>query len=62
MKRYIPALLLVLLILLLFSLPLFGERYIIYMTIHILLLSLFALGFNLLFGYTGLLSFGLAGF
>jgi len=26
--------------------------------IHILLLSIFSLGFNLLFGYTGLLSFG----
>jgi branched-chain amino acid transport system permease protein len=32
------------------------------MTIHILLLSIFALGFNLLLGYTGLLSFGQAGF
>jgi branched-chain amino acid transport system permease protein len=32
------------------------------MTIHILLLSVFALGFNLLLGYTGLLSFGQAGF
>jgi branched-chain amino acid transport system permease protein len=32
------------------------------MTIHILILSVFALGFNLLLGYTGLLSFGQAGF
>jgi branched-chain amino acid transport system permease protein len=29
---------------------------------HILILAVFALGFNLLFGYTGLLSFGQAGF
>ncbi len=33
-----------------------------YMTMHILILSVFALGFNLLLGYTGLLSFGQAGF
>jgi branched-chain amino acid transport system permease protein len=43
-------------------LPVFAGQYILYMTIHILLLSLFSLGFNLLFGYTGLLSFGQAGF
>jgi len=50
------------LIALLSLLPFFVGKYILYMTIHILLLSLFALGFNLLFGYTGLLSFGQAGF
>lgn len=47
---------------LLISLPHWAGKYILYMTIHILLLSLFSLGFNLLFGYTGLLSFGQAGF
>ncbi len=46
----------------LFILPLVASKYILYMAIHILLLSLFSLGFNLLFGYTGLLSFGQAGF
>ncbi|HEV8661837.1 MAG TPA: branched-chain amino acid ABC transporter permease [Candidatus Methylomirabilis sp.] len=46
----------------LFLLPLVAGRYLLYVTIHILILSLFALGFNLLFGYTGLLSFGQAGF
>lgn len=50
------------LILFLFILPIFSGKYILYMTIHILLLSIFALGFNLLLGYTGLLSFGQAGF
>ncbi len=50
------------LILFLFLLPVFSGKYILYMTIHILLLSIFALGFNLLLGYTGLLSFGQAGF
>lgn len=43
-------------------LPLVTERYTLYLTIQILMLSVFSLGFNLLFGYTGLLSFGQAGF
>ena len=55
-------LLLAALILFLFLLPTFSGKYLLYMTIHILLLSVFALGFNLLLGYTGLLSFGQAGF
>ncbi len=56
------SLLLAALILFLLLLPSFAGKYILYMTIHILLLSVFALGFNLLLGYTGLLSFGQAGF
>src|SRR4030066_1454119 len=51
-----------LLILFLLLLPTFAGKYGLYMTIHILILSVFALGFNLLLGYTGLLSFGQAGF
>ncbi len=43
-------------------LPLVAGKYALYVVIHILLLSIFSLGFNLLFGYTGLLSFGQAGF
>ncbi len=50
------------LVLLLLLIPAFGGKYLLYMTIHILILSVFALGFNLLLGYTGLLSFGQAGF
>ena len=50
------------LILFLLLLPTFAGKYLLYMTIHILILSVFALGFNLLLGYTGLLSFGQAGF
>jgi branched-chain amino acid transport system permease protein len=46
----------------LFLVPLLAGNYLTYLTIQILILSLFALGFNLLFGYTGLLSFGQAGF
>jgi branched-chain amino acid transport system permease protein len=55
-------LLLIALILLLLLLPTFAGKYLLYMAIHILILSVFALGFNLLLGYTGLLSFGQAGF
>jgi branched-chain amino acid transport system permease protein len=51
-----------LLILFLLLLPTFAGKYIIYMAIQIITLSVFALGFNLLLGYTGLLSFGQAGF
>jgi len=61
-RKIIPYILLVLLILFLLLLPQVAGIYVLYMGIHILLLSLFALGFNLLLGYTGLLSFGQAGF
>jgi branched-chain amino acid transport system permease protein len=37
-------------------------EYPVYLTMQILILAVFSLGFNLLFGYTGLLSFGQAGF
>jgi branched-chain amino acid transport system permease protein len=51
-----------LLILGLFVLPLVGGQYAQYLAIQVMILSLFALGFNILFGYSGLLSFGQAGF
>jgi branched-chain amino acid transport system permease protein len=51
-----------LLIVFLAALPAFAGKYLLYVTIHVLLLAVFSLGFNLLFGYTGLLSFGQAGF
>jgi len=43
-------------------LPAAVGRYTLYLGIQILILAVFAVGFNLLFGYTGLLSFGQAGF
>jgi branched-chain amino acid transport system permease protein len=58
----IPTVLLLALIVFLFLLPHLVGKYFMYMTMHILVLSVFALGFNLLLGYTGLLSFGQAGF
>jgi branched-chain amino acid transport system permease protein len=57
-----PSLALGLLVLALGLVPLVGGRYIPYLVIQIQILALFALGFNILFGYTGLLSFGQAGF
>lgn len=53
---------LIALILFLLFFPAFAGKYILYMAIHIFILSVFAIGFNLLLGYTGLLSFGQAGF
>lgn len=58
----LKSLLLAALILFLLFFPAFAGGYLLYMAIHILILSVFALGFNLLLGYTGLLSFGQAGF
>jgi branched-chain amino acid transport system permease protein len=46
----------------LFVLPWVAGRYPVYLTMQVLILAVFSLGFNLLFGYTGLLSFGQAGF
>ena len=45
----------------LLTIPLFGD-YVIWMTANMLILALFAVAFNLLFSFTGLLSFGQAGF
>jgi branched-chain amino acid transport system permease protein len=49
-------------VLVLFLLPWLVGQYALYLAIQILILSVFSVGFNLLFGYTGLLSFGQAGF
>jgi branched-chain amino acid transport system permease protein len=55
-------LLLAALVLALFLLPGVAGRYPIYLAIQVLILAVFSVGFNLLFGYSGLLSFGQAGF
>ena len=44
------------------ALPWIGGKYPVYLAMQVLILAVFSLGFNLLFGYTGLLSFGQAGF
>ena len=37
---------------------LFAGRFIVYLTSRVMILSIFAMGYNVLFGRTGLLSFG----
>jgi len=49
-------------IVILFLLPLILNTYLILLVTEIMIMGLFALSFNLLFGYTGLLSFGHAAF
>lgn len=58
----LPAMAVAILLLVLFLLPVLAGKYVLYLTIQILILSVFSLGLNLLFGHTGLLSFGQAGF
>ncbi len=58
LKRALGAVVLVLLVLV----PLVGSEYAVVLVTEVLLLGLFALSFNLLFGYTGQLSFGHAAF
>ena len=41
---------------------LFAGRFVVYLTSRVMILSIFALGYNILFGRTGLLSFGHAAF
>lgn len=41
---------------------LFSSRFILYLTMRVMILSIFAMGYNILFGRTGLLSFGHAAF
>ena len=42
--------------------PLTGSTYLAYLIGLIIILAIFAMGFNILFGYTGLLSFGHAAY
>ncbi|HSQ04057.1 MAG TPA: branched-chain amino acid ABC transporter permease [Burkholderiales bacterium] len=60
-SRYLTTLI-VLVVVALFLLPWVAAGYPVYLAIQILILAVFSLGFNLLLGYTGLLSFGQAGF
>ncbi len=56
--RAVPFVLLALMALL----PFLGERFVTYLAIRVMLLGMFAVGYDLLLGQTGLLSFGHAGF
>jgi branched-chain amino acid transport system permease protein len=62
MQATVSKVLLAMLVLALILVPFAGSRFFIYLIIHMMILSILAMGFNLLLGYTGLLSFGQAGF
>lgn len=62
MRRYVPHLLFGLMGLALLGIGLFAGRFVLYLTMRVMLLAIFALGYNLLLGRTGLLSFGHAAF
>lgn len=46
----------------LIGIGLFSSRFVLYLTMRVMILSIFAMGYNILFGRTGLLSFGHAAF
>lgn len=62
MKKVVTRVLLGFLLLFLLIIPQFTGSYVSWIVGNVLVLILFAVGFNLLFGYSGLLSFGHAGF
>jgi branched-chain amino acid transport system permease protein len=58
MNRKITLLLWAALLAVLIGIGLFAGRFVLYLTMRVMLLAIFAVGYNLLFGRTGLLSFG----
>lgn len=62
MGRYVPYIIFGLVGLVLLGVGLYSGRFVLYLTMRVMLLSIFALGYNLLLGRTGLLSFGHAAF
>jgi branched-chain amino acid transport system permease protein len=62
MRRTWTFLSMVLILAVLVAIGLFSGRFIVYLTMRILILSIFAMGYNILLGRTGLLSFGHAAF
>ena len=48
----------IIILVLLFLIPFLASRFYVYLATEILIMSLFALSFNLLLGYTGLVSYG----
>lgn len=62
MNRNWSHLIAALVLLVLIGIGLFANRFILYLTMRVMILSIFAMGYNILFGRTGLLSFGHAAF
>ncbi|RJR22722.1 MAG: branched-chain amino acid ABC transporter permease [Desulfobacteraceae bacterium] len=62
MRRYAIPLLAFLILAALILTGIFGSRFVVYIAMRVMILGIFALGYNLLLGRTGLLSFGHAAF
>ncbi|MBI5570823.1 MAG: branched-chain amino acid ABC transporter permease [Desulfomonile tiedjei] len=62
MNRYRTYIAAVLVLCVLVGIGLFSSRFVLYLTMRVMILSIFAMGYNILFGRTGLLSFGHAAF
>jgi len=62
MNRFLTYLLAAAVVAVLVAIGLFSSRFILYLTMRVMILSIFALGYNILLGRTGLLSFGHAAF
>ncbi len=62
MRRYALPILACLLLAVLVLVGILGSRFTVYITMRVMILAIFALGYNLLLGRTGLLSFGHAAF
>jgi branched-chain amino acid transport system permease protein len=62
MNRYWKYFVAVVALVVLISIGCFSSRFVLYLTMRVMILSIFAMGYNILFGRTGLLSFGHAAF
>ena len=62
MNRYWTYIAAVLMFLVLIGIGCLSSRFVLYLTMRVMILSIFAMGYNILFGRTGLLSFGHAAF
>jgi branched-chain amino acid transport system permease protein len=62
MKQFWTWILILAAVALLLAIGLFSGRFVVYLTMRVMILGIFAMGYNLLLGRTGLLSFGHAAF
>ena len=62
MRRYLAYVSIGLILAVLVAIGLFSGRFVVYLTMRVMILAIFAMGYNLLLGQTGLLSFGHAAF
>lgn len=62
MTRYRNYLIAALVLAVLLGIGFFSSRFVLYLTMRVMILAIFAMGYNILFGRTGLLSFGHAAF